>query len=122
LEIQWTLVTSELVLGDKSCFLERIPLFLEFGRFLDTPAIARSSVHLRSNVAPLVFDSSKGLKLLALEFKCDRLLTKSSISPDGDYAPTQHENVIDLLIQLSDLPLSDTEESSESYKRHCLMV
>jgi hypothetical protein len=67
--------------------VERIPFFLEFRRFLETPARASSSFHVRSNVTTPVFedfltvptgdspcmtaDNSNGLKLLVLEFKCD---------------------------------------------------
>jgi hypothetical protein len=40
---------------------------------------------------------------------------KSTISPDGDHALTQHENVIELLIHVSDLPMPETEESLELY-------
>jgi hypothetical protein len=127
-QIHWTIITSGHVVGDKSCFVARIFLFLEYGRFLETPAL---SFHVRSNVTPLAFDdfltvlpgdlqcitadNSNDMKLQALDFKCGILLTKFSISPDVDYALTQHENHIELLTHVRDLPLPGTDKSLESY-------
>jgi hypothetical protein len=124
------MITSELVLGKKFYFVDRIPLFLEVRRFLQSPAPARSSLHVPLNATHRVFenfltvlrgglpcmtaDNSHGLKLLALEFKCDRLLKHFSASPDGDYALTQHENVIELLTHVGDLPLPKTDKSLKS--------
>jgi hypothetical protein len=125
------MITSALVLGDGSHFVERIFLFLEFQQFLETPALVGPSLHVRLNVTPPVFedfltvltgdlpcitaDGSNGLKPLALKFKCDRLLTKFNISPDGNYAFTQHKNYKEWLTHVSDLPLTETDESLKSY-------
>jgi hypothetical protein len=133
------MIASELVLGDEADFVERIPLFLELLRFLETPAVASSPFYVRSNVIPPVFepfltvptgdppvciaaDNLKGVKLLALEFKCDRLLTRPNISADADCALTQHENIIELLPHVSDLPLPKRTRAWNHMLRHCLMV
>jgi hypothetical protein len=60
-------------------------------------------------------DNSNRLKLLALESKCNILLTKFNASPDGDHALTKHENVKELPTHVIDLPLPETDASLESY-------
>jgi hypothetical protein len=81
-----------------------------------TPPVFEDFLKVLTRDLPCITpDNSNGSKLLALEFKCDRLLTKFNISLDSDYAFTQHENVIELLIHVSDLSLPETDESLKSY-------
>jgi hypothetical protein len=90
------MITGEFVLGDKSSFVERIRLFLEFQRFLDTPCLAGPSLHVPSNETPPIFkdflavltgglpcitaDNSNGLKLLVLESQFTALPDSPGIS------------------------------------------
>jgi hypothetical protein len=52
------MITSELVLGDRSEFAERIRLFLKFRRLLEAPYLAGSPFHIHSNVIRELFDSA----------------------------------------------------------------
>jgi hypothetical protein len=78
------------------------------------PIIKDFLIVLTGDLACGMADNRTGLKLPALEFKCDRLLTKFTISPDGDHVAAQRQDVRELLTQVSD-PFGQTDESLESY-------
>jgi hypothetical protein len=77
-----------------------------------TPPIFEAFLTVLMGELPcIIAGDSNGLKPLALEFKCDRLWTEFNASPDGDYAHTEHENVVELPTHVSDLPVPETDES-----------
>jgi hypothetical protein len=67
-------------------------------------------------------DKSTGLKPPALEFKCNRLLTKFVISPDEDHTFAQRGAARELVAQVSNLPEAKQTRARNQTLRHCLIV
>jgi hypothetical protein len=66
------------------------------------------------SILDIIPDNLTGLKLLALEFRGERFLTKFTRSPDNDYALIRCEEFDELRTQLDNLCLLKTDGSAKS--------
>jgi hypothetical protein len=78
------------------------------------PALEDLLAVLTGDLPCIPADDVVSLKLLALEFKCDRVLTNCTASPNTNHTLSQRERVCELFTYVSDLSSGKTDESLES--------